>query len=706
MINAASQPDASARLSVLFEARSVAIIGASRSPGKISGRPIAMLKAAGFAGRIYPINPTTDEVQGLRSYPSLQSLPEVPEIAIIAVPRAAVPGAVTDCAETGVKAAILFTSGFGEDGPEGRRQEDAIKATAAAAGMRLLGPNCMGAFNLHSGLAVTFGEAIKRSLPRRGGLSIASQSGAVASFLLVGAMERRIGISKWVATGNEADIDVAECIAHFARDPQTTVIAAYLEGIRDGAAFRQALELARLNRKPVVLMKVGRSAAGAKAAATHTGSLAGDDVVFDAILRGSGAIRVERTDDLLDIAHAAEYGATAGPGRGLGLASISGGAGILMADAASDADMALPQPDAAAQSAIAAVLGPIHVNNPLDTTAGIIEDISRFRPVIEAFGAGASCSTIIAFLGTLGHNPVATGKLIEACRDVKIGGAGLILAMRATPESLDLLAGARLCAIPDPVRAVRAASALSAMAAAFDRPVQDAPAAGKATPRPATAPDEAEAKAMLAAAGIDMPREGVATSATDAARLAEVLGFPVALKVLSPDILHKSDIGGVRLGLSGRAEVEEAFEGIIQSARAAVPDADIRGVLVAPMVRGKAELILGTRLDPVFGPVVVVGLGGVYTEILNDVAVALAPVGTDAAAALLRRLKGYPLLSGARGGAALDVDAAASSLAALSRFAAENRDWVSSVEINPYVLHEAGRGGTPLDAVITLTRGD
>ena len=689
------QGEASATdLSAIFHPRSIAILGASRSPEKISGRPIALLKAIGFGGSVYPVNPSAERVQGHTAFPSLAELPESPDLAVIALPKARVLAGLEDCAERGVKAAVLFTSGFREDGAEGAALEARLAETARRSGMRLLGPNCMGAFDVHARTAATFAQAAGRAR-RQGGLSIVSQSGAVASYLLTAANERCIGVAKWVATGNEADVSVADCIDYMAGDAHTRVIAAYLEGVPDGRRLLRALARAHAMSKQVVLVKVGRSARGAKAVGTHTGALVGDDLVFDAAIAERGAIRVETFDEVLDVAALCADAEHLRRDRRLALASISGGAGIMMADAADGTALSLPEPDAEAADRIKAVLPGASAGNPVDTTARIIEDFGALTEVLEALAGTGRFDCIVTFLGTVGHSETGTGAVIEAATSAAMAQVRNVLVLHTNAANAVRFSDAGLCVIPDPVRAIRALGSVAGAASTREAPP---PRDHLRVAVPAAPLTERSAKALLAEAGVPAPAEIVARTPVEAAEAQRTIGAPVAMKLLSPDIAHKSDIGAVVLGVSSPEAAGAAFDRIVRAAQDAVPSARIDGVFVSPMIAPVAELIVGAVTDPTFGPVVMVGLGGVFAEIAKDTRIALAPVEPEEALALIRSLDGFALLDGARGRPRGDVAAAARAVSALSHFAVANADWVASCEVNPLaVLPE---GAVALDALI------
>ena len=698
MTNVPTRDDAS--LDALFAPRSVAILGASDDPTRIGGRPLAYLLQAGFKGAIYPVNPSRETVQGLPAYASVTDLPEVPEAAILALPAAKVEEAVTALAGRGVKACILFASGFAETGDTALQAR--VAAIARAGGMRLVGPNCLGAFSVPGRFYASFSTVLDRGLPVEGGLSIVSQSGAFGSHLYYLARQRGIGVRHWVTTGNEADVTVAECIEYFAHDPGTQVIMAYAEGFTDGDRLVSALTAARAARKPVVFMKVGRSEIGAEAAQSHTAALAGADAVCDAVLRQFGAFRAGSTEELVDIAHIACAGALpAGPK--LGIVTISGGVGVLMTDAASDHGLDVAPMPEAAQAALKARLPFAGVRNPIDFTAQAFNDPALVGDSLNMVLEQGGYDAVAAFLTSVPGSAANAGPVRDALEGVRRAWPDfpLVLSMLVDdPLRLDYEAMG-YPVFPDPSNAVAALAGAGAIRASFDRAApSDAPTT--APPLPDGPLDEYAAKQVLAAAGIPVLAEHLATSPEDAVEAWRSIGRPVAVKLVSPDIQHKTELGGVVLGLNDEAGIRAAFDAILSRARAHDPAARLTGVLVAPMEGGAdcVEVLLGVQRDPVFGPVVVLGLGGVLVELLGDVTFRRAPIDAAEARAMIGELRGAALLDGLRGRPPADKDALVKALVALSQLAAARGDEIESIDINPFLLRPQGQGAVALDALI------
>lgn len=690
-------------LDALFKPRSIAIFGASDDVTKIGGRPLQFLQKYGFAGGIYPINRKAGLVQSLQAYASVSELPETPELAVVAVPPAGVLDAVQDCARRGVKAAVILSAGFSEMGEEGSRLQARIGEVARRTGMRIVGPNCLGAVGVPDRSIATFSVALESSFPAAGSVGIVSQSGNLGSFTMRLAGERGLGISRMLTTGNECDVDIADAIASLAVDPGTSVILCCMETCRDGAKLQQAMAMARAVAKPLVVLKVGVSEAGSEAAASHTGALACSDAVFDAVLRDGGAIRVPSIEQLLEVGHALSVvGAQRLPvGPRVAVLTASGGFGVLLADAASAQGLSLPKLKNETQAQILSVVPFAAPSNPVDMTAQVSSRPELLAQVLGAVARDASCDALILQSANAFHVPRLRDVFLGALEQVRHDHPSrLILLCARAPQEVR----AQLNALGFPVvEGIDAACATLAALVRFGARNQ-APAAVDALDRQPLAPEafatEASAKSALAEAGLPVPQEAVAVTRDDALAHARRLGFPLVLKIVSPDIAHKTEVGGVFVGVRSEEQLLQEYDQLLARVVAKAPGARITGVLLAQMVQGGVELILGAKKDPVFGPMVMVGLGGIFAEILKDVALRPAPVDEAQATAMLRSLKAFTLLDGARGRPPADVAAAARAIAALSRFAVRHADDVSEIDINPLMVLEQGRGAYALDALL------
>lgn len=687
-------------LDALFRPRSVAILGASDDATRISGRPVRYLIEGGFKGNVYPVNPNRETVQGLTAYKSLADVPETPDVALLAVPSSLTEQAVRECVEKGVKGAVIFSAGYAESGEDGFAIQARISDIAQKGGLRLLGPNCLGIFNPQIGFYGTFTQSLDKEMPFPGPLGIISQSGAYGSHIAYLARKRGIGINYWITTGNEADIDVAESLEWMATQPDIKVIMAYVEGVRDGARFRRALASARENGKPIVMMKVGRSEIGARAASSHTASLAGSDAIYDALFRQYGVHRATTTEEQIDVAYACARGIFP-KGNKLGVVTLSGGAGVLISDAAerNGLDVA-PMPDAA-QKTLKDLLPFATVVNPVDTTAQALNDMNLLARNIEVILDQGGYDALLGFFTTVPN----TRTLSKPLRDAIARGCArfpdrlIALQMIADPDVVAEYEKAGFLVFEDSDRAVAALAALSRFGRSLSRTGGETRVA-PAAPIGKGALSERAAKELLARAGIPFLDERVAGDAAAAGAAADEIGYPVVLKIVSPDIEHKTEIGGVMVGVADRKAAEVGYATLIERAAKHRPDAKIEGVLVAPMAKKGVEVIVGVSRDPVFGPAVMFGLGGVHVEVLKDVAFRLAPFGRDEAMRMIDEIRGRALLSGVRGAPASDIGALADLLVRISEFAAAHSEDIETVDLNPVVAWPKGEGVVALDALV------
>lgn len=689
-------------LKPLFDPHSIAIIGASDDINKFGGRPIRYMKEAGFAGRIFPINPKGGEIQGLTCYRDIRDVPEPVDMTVVTVPARFVVDSVRACAEAGVKSAVIFSSGFAEVGAEGEAWQRELAEIARTTGIRLVGPNCMGMLNTHSFAIGTFSSSFEHGWPKVGNISIISQSGAVGGHTMVLARERGLGIRGWMTTGNECDVDVAECIAYCAEDPETKVVAAYIEGTKKPDELVAGFEAARRAGKAIVCLKVGASEVGAVAANTHTASLAGADAVYDAIFRQYGVWRAHSLEELLDISAAASAGHFP-TGRRLGVVTVSGGAGVLSADAAAERGLEVPELPVEAQRRLKELLPFGAVRNPVDTTAQMLNDMNLFEQSMRTMLEHGRCDAVIVFLTTIGFSERMMSQLREILPKLRedYPDALMVMSMICRPDDRALLERHGYLIVEDLNRGIHTIAALMHFGAEFSRgPAEAAPAVPADAEAPPAEPlSEHEAAALLAKAGVPTVPSDIVTDAEAAAAAADSMGYPVVLKIASPDIQHKSDIGGVKLRLKDAAEVRTAYAEIMAAAAEHEPDAKIDGVLVSPM-RSGVETIMGVNRDPVFGPMVLFGLGGIFVEVLKDVTFRRAPFGVDEARRMIQEVKGKAMLEGVRGAKPADVEALAQALAQLSAYAAKHADRIEGIDINPFLLGEEGQGGVAVDALI------
>jgi acetate---CoA ligase (ADP-forming) len=692
-------------LTPLLAPRSVAIFGASNDPERISGRPLRYFLEARYGGALYPINPNRDRVQGLPAYPDLDAVPGPVEFALIAVPAGLAMAALEASIGKGVRAVVMFTAGFAETGAEGAAMQQRLAEIARAGGVRLCGPNCLGLFNLRTGHTPTFGSYLEEGPQRPGPLGMVTQSGAFGTHLLALAKRRGILSGLWISTGNEADIQVADGISFLADDPETEAIACYIEAIKDRDRFAEAVTRARANGKPVIAMKVGGSAVGAVAAASHTASLAGSDAIYDAAFRQLGVERATSPEDLIEIAYACTRGRLP-RSRRLAVLTVSGGAGVLMADAAEREGVELAPLSPEAQAEILGWVPFAAPRNPVDLTAQPLNEPELIDKGFDLLLGREGFPALAAFFLLWASSPKMGEILFNsvAAAAARYPDRYFALSVIASEEVRRRYEECGVAIFEDPWRAVQAvAAAMRCAERLAEPPAPVPPPLTNLPPLPDGHIGEYEAKRLLAACGIPAVAERLVTSAAEAAAAA-AMGDRLVLKIASPDITHKTEIGGVLLDVPA-GEAASAYERLIVEVGRRAPVVRIDGVLISPMLRDGVETIIGVQTDPVFGPVVMFGLGGVFVEVMRDVTFRIAPFGPEEGRRMIGEIKGAAVLDGARGQPAADVDALAQALARLSQIAVAWRGRFTSIEINPLLVRRRGAGVAALDALILTTDG-
>lgn len=686
-------------LDALWAPRSVSVVGASADPTRTGGRPIAYLRKHGFAGRIWPVNPRVADIDGLPCYPSVADLPGAPDVALVLLGVERAEPAVRALAEKGCALAIVLADGYGETGAEGRRRQEALRA--AAGGMRLLGPNTIGAMNLSRGIVLSASGALEGDDIPRGGISVASQSGGILGALLSRGAARGIGFCKLASTGNEADLEIADLIEAYAADDETTVIAAYVEGIRSVDKFRRAALAARDAGKPLVVYKIGRSEVGARAAVSHTGAMAGEDRSYDALFRQVGAIRAPSFGDLLDIpAMLASRRRLRGPR--VAILTSTGGAGSLVADSCGVQGLEVPELDAQTGATLAGLLGreaPM-TENPVDLTLAGVQPAIMTAAVGTLMRAdGIDGVVVVVGSSALARPDVAVGAIRAGAAE---SDKPLIAYVSPhAPHIAELLNrdGVPAFAAPETCATVLRA-ALPPLA-----PRRTLAPAGAVAPPPGL-PDgvlnEVEAGALFDAFGLRSAAGHVVRTAGEAEAAAERLGGPVVLKVVSRQIAHKSEVGGVRVGLG--ADTVGAALTLMERRLADQGVPAPEGFLVQEMVRGGIEVILGLRRDPQLGPLILLGAGGVQAELWGDSTIRLLPLAEGEAAAMVGELRIARLLAGYRGAPAHDVPALVAAIESLARMADALGERLEEAEINPLLVLPRGQGVAAADGLVVLAR--
>jgi len=688
-------------LDVLMKPRSVAMIGASADVTRIGGRALRHLREVGFEGDIYPVNPRHGEVQGLRAWSTVDDLPATPDCALLALPTEAVLPAIESCARKGVRAAVIFSAGFAEMGAAGERLQDQIQHIARKAGMRLLGPNCLGLYNLHAKNFLSFSGIFDDVRGTAGRLGLVSQSGGYAGEVVKSAKEVGLDFGVWVTTGNESDIGLGEAMHHLACSDDVDVVVGYIEGVRDTSAFLAALAAAHERRKPVITLKVGRTEQGARAAASHTASLAGADTVYDAVFERFGAYRARTTEEMLDVAYAASRGRFP-IGRRLAILTNSGGIGVQGADFAADAQLEVVEASPGLQQSLIELSPNAAPRNPIDLTGQVANDPSMFANALDAVLTSGEFDLAYCNVGLIAGLPFIRNPLLDSMKTsaARHAETPIALSVTASPDTVAAYADAGFICLREPARAITAMAALAHFTEAWSRPLPQLPAADEMPVIAGGARySESSAKSLLAHLSIPSPPEFLVTDRETAQAAADRIGAPLAIKVVSADILHKSEVGGVALDVPPQA-AGTRVERILAEVRTAQPSAKLDGCLVTPMISGGVECIVGIHVDPLFGPVVMFGLGGVTVELLKDVATRLAPVDEREALAMIRSIRSFPLLDGFRGRPRADIGALATAISRISQLAAANSETLKTIEVNPLLALDEGQGVLALDAVI------
>ena len=704
-----------ASLRPFFYPNAVAVIGASRNPASIGTRLLNAVIAAGFHGAVYPVNPKATAIGSLRAYASLRDLPEAPDLAVIAVPRDAVLAVVDDCAACGVRAVIVITAGFSEIGPEGRELQRRLVEKVRGHGMRMVGPNCLGLLNTDP--AVRLNASFAPDFPPPGRIAFSSQSGALGLAIISLARQRGLGLSKFVSVGNKADVSGNDLLQYWEQDGQSDVILLYLESFGNPRRFARIAKRVS-QQKPIVAVKAGRTSAGKRAASSHTAALAASDVAVDALFHQTGVIRAETLDEMFDLASA--LGAQPLPGgRRVAILTNAGGLGILCADACETNGLVVQEPSEATKRRLKEFLpATASVANPVDMIASATSD--DFRKAVEILLAAGEVDALIALTIHVAladtaafAQGIATG--VRAARAA--GGAGkpvLTCIMDGDKRPSSASKGEQLPNYSFPENAARVLAKLANYSDWRKQPEGLIPEFEDIEPEVARTLCQGaikergtcwlcaeEVRKVLSALALPLPRGGVCRTSDEAAQLAAGIGFPVALKLASRQIVHKSEVGGVQLNLHDEASVRQAFAAIHDRLANENRLEAFDGVLVQPMIAGGVELMVGVTQDPSFGPLIAFGLGGIHVEILHDVGFRVTPITDLDAKELIRGIKGYRLLEGYRGHPPADITAIEDLLLRVARLV-EEVPQISELDLNPVIALPPGQGCWIADARIRV----
>lgn len=699
-------------LKLFLKPQSIAVIGASRTPESV-GHAIFSNLVAEFKGPVYPINPNADEILSVRCHAKVEDIPDTPDLAVLIVPAVAVPAVLEGCGKKGIKAALVISAGFKEIGPQGARLESEAMAVARRHGMRLVGPNCLGLINTDPKvrLNATFG----RTMPKTGNIAFISQSGALCTAVLDYAKAQNIGFSKFISMGNKADVNELGFLMALKDDPQTDVILMYLEDIHNGRAF---IDLAReitgesKKRIPILAIKSGRTQEGAQAAQSHTGSLMGTDEVYDAIFAQSGVLRVETVEELFNYAIA--FSRQPLPkGNRVAIVTNAGGPGIMATDASVRSGLKLARFSNETRAALKGALPPTaNIHNPVDVIGDARHD--RYQAALDQVFQDPGVDAVLTIL-----TPQAMTDIEEIAHVVGRAAQkkskpmiACFMGISDVSKGRDILEDYRVPHYTFPESAVRALASLHRYAEWVGRQrtefIKFRVHSGAARRIISGARRDGrrllydwEAIAVLKAYGFPVGRSAFARSEGEAVRAAHAVRYPVVLKIVSPDISHKFDVGGVRLNVTGPEELRRVYREMVSTVKKRQPGARIRGVHVQEMAPRGREVILGLKRDPLFGPLLLFGLGGIYVEAFKDVTFRVAPIRALGAPRMIRGIRAYPLLEGIRGEKGADQEALAQSILRLSQFAMEIPE-ISELDINPMVVYEKGSGCRVLDARMVI----
>jgi acetyltransferase len=698
----------------MFEPHSIAVVGVSDDAGRPGSQAVQALLHHGYGGRIYPVNPKYPTFEGLRCYPSIAAIEDDIDLAVIGIPAGGVIPVVEACAARHVPFAVVLSGGFRESGAEGIERQDRMLAIARGAGLRIIGPNCLGLVNVHERVYAAFGSMTRPPQLARGAVSMVTQSGGFGYSLALACAGAGIGFRNIIATGNEADLGTVELIEALLDDPETRIVLAYVEGLQDARALLESGKRALALGKPIVVWKAGVTGEGARAAASHTASMTGRYDYFQALFEQAGIVEIREIHEAVDYIKALE--ARKFPrGRRVAVIGASGGSAIVFADAAERSGLSLSDLAQGTRERLSEVIPVIGaVDNPVDFTAGFIheENAGKVRAAVNALlEDGAVDALCVNFASSSGPACLVGARTLS---ELAPATQKPLLVFISTPPSetvgaIATLEAARIPVLPSPVRVARTIAMLAAYREAIARNsrVETLSTQGAfwraetlgLTSHPSLdrrVLSEIESKRILERIGIPVSRD-VLIGCGEEVRLGDLIA-PFAVKVASPDLPHKTDIGGVKLGVEAR-DVPAAIDEVLSNARSRAPHARLDGAIVSEILSGGFELLAGVVNDPAFGPVVVIGAGGIEAEARGDTACRLAPFGEETAREMVDALQCRPILDGVRGRPALDVDAVARCLAALSQFAWENRETIAEIDVNPLIV--LPRGAVAADAFIS-----
>jgi len=694
-------------LEAFFTPQSVAVIGAARAPGKLGYGVLSNILQYGYSGKVYPINPKADEILGLKSYPTVLDVPGPVDMVVIVIPNRFVPQVMEQCGQKGVKAAIIISAGFREAGMEGIKLERQVLDTAKKYKIRVVGPNCLGIISPYTPLNASFAAG----MPPKGGIAFMSQSGALCTAILDWALSEGIGFSHFVSLGNKADVDEVDLLQAWQEDENARVIIVYMEGLKDGQRFiRVARQVTQ--HKPVIAVKSGNTAAGSRAVSSHTGTLAGSERAYEAAFKQTGVLRADSIEHLFDYSLAFAYQP---PLKGINIAIVTnaGGPGIMATDALESSGLKLaalrPETIERLRQGLPAAA---NVYNPIDVIGDALTD--RYAHALKAALDDKNVDGVIVILTPQVYTKIEeTAEVIgRLAANTEKPVLGCFMGQQRVGPGIKILTR---YSIPNYSFPERAVGAFKAMAEFWDTRQRSVPQYAQYQVDQQTVRQvfdrvrdegrltlgDAESREIMEAYGLRIPRSTLAKTADEAVAAAESIGYPVVMKIASPDILHKSDIGGVRLNIRDADQVRDSFDLLVYRAQRYMADARIWGVLVQEMVSRGKEIIIGANRDPQFGPLLMFGLGGIYVEVLKDVTFRIAPLSRREASEMMDEIQSYHLLRGVRGEKPADLEAIIDTILRVSQLVTDFPEIVE-MDINPLTVHEEGRGAVAVDMRFVL----
>jgi len=702
--------------SPFFSPKSIAVVGASEKPGV--GETIFSNIRTGYTGKVYPITPSHTTIFGIKAYKSVVDVPDVIDLAVVITPNRIVPTVMEEIGKKKIGGAVIISAGFKEVGEEGARLENEVQSIAKKYGTRIIGPNCLGIMSLSENNRIN--ATFLKVTPQRGNIALVSQSGAICAATVEDAIAQGIGFSKVVSMGNKADMDEADILQILSDDPETKVITMYLEDIHNGRRFMEiAKQVTRKSKKPIIVLKAGRSAAGAKAAMSYTGALMGSDKAYDALFVQSGVIRVDTLQDLFNISTAFSKQpvpplSIKGDGTGVVIVSNAGGPAIISTDMCEKYGLKLAD-ISSSKEAIAKVIPEYgSARNPVDIVGDA--DAARFEKVISEVLTNPNVSSLVTMCtpsATLNYSDLAR-RLVKISKGTKKPMIAALMGLAEGSENKEILSDGAIPHFAYAELAIRTLDALYRFRDWVDM-AEDVPekfevntkkvraVLDNARKEGRTHVLEDEGYEILSAYGFHVPKSIIATSEDECVNAVKDIGYPVVMKVVSPDIIHKSDAGGVKVGVGTDEEIRAAFKTITDSARKYKADAKIKGVLLQEMIKSGKEIILGAKHDLIFGPLIMFGLGGIYVQVFKDVVFRMAPISRQEGMRMIESIKSIKLLRGVRGERPSDLKAVVNNLQRLSQLVTDFPE-IEEFDINPLIVLEEGKGAFTVDVRVGLRK--